>query len=120
MNDKKNSQIGFRVGSLCQGQIVMRVDFRIAHFMVTLCLWVFVLGKIWWETQRIFPLDTNLTKWLSKCEGSFLKGKEKNTIYMVRWWCENLKQYKRSSNKMMIEGERGKQEHERKGKCEIE
>ena len=24
-----------------------------------------------------FPLDTYLTKWLSRCEGAFLKGKDK-------------------------------------------
>jgi len=29
------------------------------------------------RTQRRFLLDTNLTKWLSKCEGSLLEGKEK-------------------------------------------
>ena len=34
-----------------------------------------------WETQRRSPLDTNLTKWLSKCEGSLLEGTKKNTIY---------------------------------------
>jgi len=56
------------------------VDFRIAHFMVALCLRVFVLSRIWLESQRIFTLDTNLTKWLSKCECSLLEGKEKNTI----------------------------------------
>jgi len=33
------------------------------------------------RTQRRCPLDTNLTKWLSKCEGSVLEGKEKSTIY---------------------------------------
>jgi len=88
---------------------------------VALCSWFFTLSKICWETQRRFPLDTNLTKWLSKCEGSLLHGKRKTQLYgemMMR--CENLKQYKRSSNKIMTEGERGKQEHEWKGKCEIE
>jgi len=28
-----------------------------------------------------FPLDTNLTKWLSRCEGAFHKGKDKMTLY---------------------------------------
>jgi len=31
------------------------------------------------RTLRRFSLDRNLTKWLSKCEGSFQKDKEKNT-----------------------------------------
>jgi len=35
------------------------------------------------RTLRRFPLDTNLTKWLSKCEGSLQKGKEKKTIICV-------------------------------------
>jgi len=34
---------------------------------------VITLGK--------FPLDTNLTKWLSRCEGAFYKGKNKKTLY---------------------------------------
>jgi len=33
------------------------------------------------RTQRRSPLDTYLTKWLSKCEGYLLEDKEKNTIY---------------------------------------
>jgi len=28
----------------------------------------------------------NLTKWLSKCEGSLLEGKDKNTILWCWWW----------------------------------
>jgi len=28
-----------------------------------------------------FPLDTNLIKWLSGCEGAFHKGKDKKTLY---------------------------------------
>ena len=35
------------------------------------------------RTLKIFPLETNLTKWLSKCDGSLQKGKEKKTI--IRW-----------------------------------
>jgi len=35
------------------------------------------------RTLKRFPLDTSLTKWLSKCEGSLQKGKEKKTI--IRW-----------------------------------
>jgi len=34
---------------------------------------VMTLGK--------FPLDTNLTKWLSKCEDAFHKGGDKKTLY---------------------------------------
>jgi len=33
------------------------------------------------RTLRKFPLDTNLTKWLSKYEGSLQKGKEKKQLY---------------------------------------
>jgi len=36
---------------------------------------------LWFEIQRRSPLDTNLTKWLSKCEGSLLEDKGKNSIY---------------------------------------
>ena len=39
-------------------------------------------------------MDTNLTKWLSKCEGSLLEGKEKNTnkvIMMMKVTCGNKK-----------------------------
>ena len=43
----------------------------------------FWISRIWWETQRRFPLDTNLTKWLSKCEDSLLEGKEKIQLYGV-------------------------------------
>jgi len=28
-----------------------------------------------------FSLDINLTKWLSRCEGAFHKGKDKKTLY---------------------------------------
>jgi len=59
----------------------MWVDSKIAHFTVSLCLGVFVLSRIWLETQRRLPLDTNITKWLSKCEGSLLEGKEKRQLY---------------------------------------
>jgi len=31
--------------------------------------------------QRRFPLDTNLTKWLSKCEDSLLKDKDNTQLY---------------------------------------
>jgi len=34
---------------------------------------VMTLGK--------FPLDTNLTKWLSRCESAFHKGKDKKILY---------------------------------------
>jgi len=33
------------------------------------------------KTERRFPLDTNLTKWLSKCECSLLEDKEKIQLY---------------------------------------
>jgi len=42
------------------------------------------------RTLRRFPLDTNLTKWLSKCEGSLQKGKEKKPIKMV-WMMQRQK-----------------------------
>jgi len=45
---------------------------------------IFGLAEYGEKPKRRFSLDTNLTKWLSKCEGSLLKGKEKNTII----WCD--------------------------------
>jgi len=38
------------------------------------------------RTQGRFPLDTNLTKWLSKCESSLHKGKDEKQD-MVRMRC---------------------------------
>jgi len=35
------------------------------------------------RNPKKFPLDTNLTKWLSKCEGSLLEGKQKTQLYGV-------------------------------------
>jgi len=32
------------------------------------------------ETVGRFPLDTNLTKWLSKCEGALHKDKDEKSI----------------------------------------
>ena len=32
-------------------------------------------------TLEEFSLDTNLTKWLSRCESAFHKGKDKKTLY---------------------------------------
>ena len=55
---------------------LMWVNFRIAHFIGCSLFKIFYL-EIMVRTLRRFPLDTNLTKWLSKCEGSLQKGKEK-------------------------------------------
>ena len=33
------------------------------------------------RNSKKISLDTNLTKWLSKCEGSLLEGKEKTQLY---------------------------------------
>ena len=33
------------------------------------------------KTLGKFPLDINLAKWLSRCEGSFHKGKNQKTRY---------------------------------------
>jgi len=41
---------------------------------------------------RRFPMDTNLTKWLSKCEGSLQKGKEKKTIIRCKMVQRKLRQ----------------------------
>ena len=43
------------------------------------------------RTQRRSPLDTNLTKWLNKCEGSLLEGKGKIQEYGDWWWMEKCK-----------------------------
>ena len=52
------------------------------HIFMGFTLFIsFCLGRIWWETQRRLQLDTDLTKWLSKCEGSLLEGKEKTQLY---------------------------------------
>ena len=37
-------------------------------------------------------MDTNLTKWLSKCEGSLQKGKEKKTIIRCKMVQRKLRQ----------------------------
>jgi len=69
----------------------MWVNFRIAHFYVLHFIYgFFILNRIWWETQRRFPLDTNLTTWLSKYEGSLLEDKEKTQSYGVDGeWVQN-------------------------------
>ena len=43
------------------------------------------------RTQRRFPLDTNLTKWLSKCEGSFLENKREKHNIKVEMMIAELK-----------------------------
>jgi len=55
--------------------------------MVTLLLKVGILTINGEELGR-FPLNTNLTKWLSKCEGSLHKGKnEKQDMVRMRCIC---------------------------------
>ena len=58
-------------------ELILSCTFYELHFVYG--FWF--LSRKWWETQRRFPLDTNLTKWLSKCEGSLLEGKEKTQLY---------------------------------------
>ena len=70
--------------------MLMWVDFRITYFMGHSFVYEFWDYQLWWETQRRFPLDMNLTKWLSKCEGALLKGKEKTQVWWLWWWrCGN-------------------------------
>ena len=53
---------------------MMWVDIKIAHFMACTLFMVFLF---------IFKQNIvrNLTKWLSKCKGSLLEGKEKTQLY---------------------------------------
>jgi len=79
---------------------VMWVDFRIAHFMGYSFVYEFWDYQLWWETQRRFPLNTNLTKWLSKYEGALQEGKEKTQVLWLSWWrCGNKRHEKK--HKMM-------------------
>jgi len=58
------------------------------------------------RTQRRFPLDTNLTKWLSKCEGSLLEGKGKIQEYGDWWWmakCKRAWKEKQEHNENIID-----------------
>ena len=59
--------------------------------MFLLRLW-FSLAMIG-ETQWRLPLDRNLTKWLSKNEGSLKKSKRKTQL-LRWWWLRKLKQDK--------------------------
>jgi len=61
----------------------------------------FCFSRIWWETQRRFLLDTYLTKWLSKCEGSLLEGKEKNNYGLMMNKCE-IKEHIKERKKIEI------------------
>jgi len=58
---------------------MMRVDFMIVHFMVWHLDWD--LRNLRVKILRKSPLHMNLTKWLSRCEGSFHKGKDQKTRY---------------------------------------
>ena len=54
------------------------------HILIDCSCLRFFIYQFKVKTLRRFPQDTNLTKWLCKCEGSLQKGKEKKTII----WCE--------------------------------
>jgi len=53
----------------------MLVDFRFYMYDILHRIEIFINYMV--RTQRRSPLDTNLTKWLSKREGSLLEGKRK-------------------------------------------
>jgi len=63
------------------------------------------------RTLRRFPLNTNLTKWLSKCEGSLQKDKEKNTRakikeHKMKQGMKNMTEWKKTHNIMKkVKGE---------------
>ena len=57
-----------------RGHRLIWVDFRIANFIGCSLFMIFYL-PIMLRTLRKFLMDTNLTKWLSKCESSLQKGK---------------------------------------------
>jgi len=48
-----------------------------------------------------FPLDTNLTKWLSSCEGAFHKGKDKRHCM---WECMQIAEIKKKARKHQWKG----------------
>jgi len=51
-------------------------------------------------TQRRFSLDTNLTKWLSKCEGSLLKAKEKAHNMLIMMMCCGIERHNKETIKI--------------------
>ena len=82
------------------------VDFSCFVLDVTLYLdWDFFINyKV--RTQRRSPLDTNLTKWLSKCETSLLEGKGKIQEYGDWWWrakCKRAWKQKQEHNENRID-----------------
>ena len=70
------------------------------------------------RTLRISPLDTNLTKWLSKCEGSLHKSKSKRQLYGEHDGrrCEIKEQGKETKQNCRMETRKPKQEHDIKSK----
>jgi len=56
------------------------------------------------RTQRRSPLHTNLTKWLSKCEGSLLEAKEKYKYMVIDDEGQKLNEHGRK-HKIMMETE---------------
>jgi len=65
----------------------MWVDLANEHieFLVFLVLQFWLQNMV--NTQCGFPLDTNLTKWLSKCESSLQRAKMKDT-HKEQWKME--------------------------------
>ena len=72
-------------------QTVMWVDFKLVHFLGDTLLRIEIFSNYMVRTQRRSPLNTNLTKWLSKCEGSLLKGKRKIQVNVDWTWNETYK-----------------------------
>jgi len=67
---------------------------------------------------RRFPLDTNIIKWLSKCEGSLLKGKEKKIIIRCQMMQRNYRQGTiKKKNKVKKKLNRGKECIWNEGRC---
>jgi len=53
------------------------------------------------RTQRRSPSHTNLTKWLSKCEGSLQRAKEKYKHLVIDDEGQNLNEHGRKHKSMM-------------------
>ena len=64
---------------------------RFSHFRCDTLLRIEIFINYMVRTQRRSLLDTNLTKWLSKCEGSLLEGKGKIQVYGDWWWRAEIK-----------------------------
>jgi len=82
--------------------------------------WIEILSKNMVKTLRRSPLDTNLTKWLSKCECLLHKSKRKRQLqgeYDANW-CR-IKEHEKENQIRIVEWKNeAKQEHNIRVKVE--